>query len=904
MSLTLSLNNALNGLNINQQSLAVLSQNIANANTAGYSRKIINQQSIYLDGLGAGAEIIDINRKVDEYILKAMRMQGSISSRAGAVSDYYDRTQLLIGNPGAGNSIDVAINKFLDVVHSLAQTPEDSVRRVNVINGAKGLAQQTQQLALGLQNLRLQADQDISDAIRVVNDNILNLKQLNLTITEQIALGKPVTELLDRRDVLVRDLAQYVDISIYTKSNGAINITTAGSISLLDEAAYRISYSPASSVGIFIEDATLAKIEVERLDAANNPTGDTITLVTSGKSSQVVTALTSGKIKGLLELRDSKIPNLLAQLDALTAKLRDQVNRIHNNGIAYPGAYSYTGTRAVSSQDFSQWSGQMRLAVLGSNGQPVTSPYSDETSGIRPLLLDLANLDTGLGAGNPSVEGIIKEINQYYGIPKNKAVVGNLNNIKLVSDSTTLPGAPPQFEFDFELENISGQDAEFFVTDVTVLDDTNTDITSLTTNVPQITLAATGTYTTTAASQTVTVTSAAAHGLSNGDTIFLSTPSGAVDGIPAAQLGGYFTVSNVTGTTFDITAATPATAGGSFNEASQTATPSYATMEAGDYGRTKDNGLITADLSANSSSDFYTVNVNVAVKDEDGNLSTSQLTYRITNGVGQLLNTRYAVQAVTDDGVMVVPTGSTPIATAMLVDADGNELPRFNGQYTTAESGFLKIVAGNSSQVIAIDSLDSNEEGQPNNSPPVDGTDRGFSWFFGLNNFFDESYPADGDNITGSALGLTVQQRLIDNPNLISLGSLVQSAPPANTALPPLYTYERQSGDNSIIQQMAGLSTALQDFASTGGLGSTSQSLSAYAASIMTAQATLTASAKTDKINAETLADGYKQRSDSISGVNLDQELGNTIIYQNSYAASSKIISTINQMFEALLGVF
>ena len=62
MSLSLALNTALSGLNVNQKSLATLSQNIANANNPEYSRKIINQEAVYLQGTGAGVSIRDISR--------------------------------------------------------------------------------------------------------------------------------------------------------------------------------------------------------------------------------------------------------------------------------------------------------------------------------------------------------------------------------------------------------------------------------------------------------------------------------------------------------------------------------------------------------------------------------------------------------------------------------------------------------------------------------------------------------------------------------------------------------------------------------------------------------------------------------------------------------------------------
>ena len=68
MSLTLALNNALSGLRVNQQSLAVLAQNIANANTEGYTRKVVDQSSVVIDGVGSGVRVDDISRKVDQFL--------------------------------------------------------------------------------------------------------------------------------------------------------------------------------------------------------------------------------------------------------------------------------------------------------------------------------------------------------------------------------------------------------------------------------------------------------------------------------------------------------------------------------------------------------------------------------------------------------------------------------------------------------------------------------------------------------------------------------------------------------------------------------------------------------------------------------------------------------------------
>jgi|CXWL01.1.fsa_nt_gi flagellar hook-associated protein 1 FlgK len=898
MSLSLALNNSLSGLNINRQSLAVLSQNIANANTQGYTRKIIEQESLYLDGHGSGVSIKDVTRKVDEYLIKSVRQQTSAVGEGDTVNDYSDRIQILLGKPGNKDSIDSNIGSFFNAVQSLAQTPESSSLRVNAINLGKTLAGRINDLSAGLNDLRFQADQDIRLMTSAVNSDIAEINKLNKTISNETALGKPVGELLDKRDGLIKDLSSYMDLQIYTKSSGEVNISTNSGLSLLDDSVYELSYNSAGSVDSFINDASLAPVEVYRLDEEGNRLGTAKILVTAGTSDNIISYVGSGKLAGFVEMRDKQLPAILKQLDNLAMVLRDQMNIIHNTGTGYPGAASLTSTHAMVADDYSQWSGKVRIAVLGADGRPVASRYADE-SVTRPLTLDLSTLDTGTGAGQPSVQGIIDEINRTFGIPQNKVELGNINNISLVSNSTSLPGAPPQFNFDFNMENISATNANVFVTGVQVLDSGGVALTTPTSTVPTLPLA--GTYTTVAGSKTITINTTSTSGLLDGDKIYLTAPAGAIDGIPTTDFDQFFTVSNVQAGSFDVTVATAASAGGGFTVAGQTGLPKYAQIAAGDLVRTKDNGTITADLSGNTTSPYYTVNMNFSVDDGTGNIVSSVVSYRVNNSDSNLLNARYAALAATGSGTIVYPNSLKPVAVASLVDANGLELAKTNGLYTTTQAGYLKIASGDDVSYIAIDSLDSNEQGRPNDTPKTAATNRSFSHYFGLNNFFIDDGDARTIKNAGSAAALKVESRMSSNPNLISLGKLSPSPLPNDPNLPPLYTYERNVGDNSIIQALAKLGIQGVDFAAAGGLGQTKIPFNSYAGQIIGAAATNAVSSQTQKANAQTLLDGYNQRSDSISGVNLDEELANTIIYQNSYSASARIITVVSTLFDTLI---
>jgi flagellar hook-associated protein FlgK len=897
MSLSLSLNNALSGLNINRQSLAVLSQNIANANTKGYSRQIITQESIYIDGQGSGVDIQSVTRKVDDYLTRSIQLQNSSLSKNSTISDYSDRIQILLGKPGNQDSIDSSIGSFFNSLQSLASTPEDSSLRVNAVNNAKNLAGKISDLSAGLNDLRFQADQDVLSAATAINTDLVEINKLNKTISTESALGKSVADLQDKRDILVKDLSQYLDIQTYNKSSGEMSITTNSGVGLLDESVYQLSYKPAGSADSFANNSTLSALEVFRLDDKGNPVGAAKNLVSGGTPDSIISSVSNGKIAGLVDLRDKQIPAIINQLDNMAQVLRDSVNAIHNSGSGYPGATSLTGTHLLNASDYSLWNGQISIAVLNSSGQPASSPYPDETI-TRPLNLDLSSMDSGNGTGQPSVQAIVDEINRNFGTPQSKVEIGNLNNISLVSNTKTLPASPPQFNFDFNMENISATNAGVFVTGVQVFDSNGVALATPTSTLPSVTLA--GTYTTSAGSSTITVNTTGTNTLKNGDKIYLSQPNSAIDGIAANNFDNYFTVSNVTSTGFDVTVNGVATAGGSQTVAGQIATTKYSDVAAGDSVRGKANGTVTADLSGNPTSSYYTIKVNVGVDDGAGNISTSLVTYRVDNNSYNLTNNRYAASTATGDGKIVYPTSNQPIAKAMLVDANGNELAKYQGIYTSTQQGYLKIVSGNSNNYLAIDTKDSAEQGKPYDNPPTASTGRNFSHFFGLNNFFVDNSDPRTVKTVGSAVALKVEQRLSDNPNLISLGKL---SPVTNSDGTTNYGYERNIGDNSIIQALATLGTQAVSFGASGGLGQTSQSFGGYAGQIIGAASTNANAASTLKTNAQTLLDGYSQRSDSISGVNLDEELANTIVYQNAYSASARIITVVSALFDTLLQI-
>lgn len=899
MSLTLALNNALTGLNASQRAMAVMSHNVANATTPGYSRQELTLSPQVVGGQGAGVRIDQIVRKIDAYLNRATQEQTSKAVQAETINEFMSRIQIMMGKPGGTNSLDEYMESFFNILQSLAETPELSSFRAQAVNAGVILAREMSSLAEGLEDLRYQADQDIQTELRNLNNEILRLHDVNQAIYRAFAMGDTTAGLLDQRDILLKSISSFVDTTVNIQENGEVYVYTSSGVPLLEHRPAQFQYHGVNSLTTFTTDSRLMAITVDTVDERGNFIGRPVEVVSSGFNKDITTVLRSGKIKGLLDVRDREIPAMLSQLDQLAARLRDEINAIHNTGSGIPAATSLIGDRLVGLDDALEWAGTVRIAVMDTDGSAPNSRYANTESGFPALDLDLGALQSQYG-DLLTVEIIMREINAHFQ-PQNNVVIENMQNVRLAAMSNTVPDTGNTFTFDFELENISSTASNFWVTNLEVLDDSSTTIDAQNLQAAnEQPLSPTGTFTTVAGSTTVTVNQPG-HGYSNGDVVYINGVTGPVDGIPASEFNGQaFRITNVTATGYDIEVVTPAGTGAVVNEASVTSLEATATQDPGTKTRTGDGGF-TVDLSGNPASAYYTVRATVMVEDDEGNLTATTIEYRVDNNASNMINQRYTARAVGPGADLLPPNSQRALLEARLVNEQGN--PAQPG-----ELGYLQLVGqpipGQPGQTytIAIDDLTSRELGRPNDPTPVLGSGRGLSHFFGLNNFFvSNNQTRTGDTVEGSALALQVRQDIIANPNLISLGRLTRS--PDNGEFPD-FSYERAAGDNSIAQLMAKLGIDQLTFNAAGGLPTTVKSFNGYAAEILGYTAATAATAERRFMDEQTLLEGFQARADAMSGVNIDEEMANTIIFQNAYSASAQVIRTVKELFDTLLAAF
>jgi flagellar hook-associated protein 1 FlgK len=355
MSLNIALANALTGLRVNQRALDVVAQNVANVNTVGYTRKIVDQSALVIGGQGAGVQVSEISRRVHEYMVKDMRSSLSGLGETRIDDEFYGRMQDLFGSLQSDSSVGALVGDLATKFQAFSVDPQDVSLRIEVINAANALAQRINQTSSSLQDLRLEADRKLSEAVATVNDKLVEIQDLNIRIAEHIALGLGAGELQDQRDLALNAIAEEMDINYFFRDNGEVVIYTATGRALLDRTANTLSHAPASSMSsLTVYDGSAGAIGPITLGA-----GD------------ITSEITGGRMAAYVRMRDMTVPSLHGQFEELATALHNEINALHNQGTSFPGYGSMTGSRRVAGGDTPVWTGTVRVAVLDADGEVV-----------------------------------------------------------------------------------------------------------------------------------------------------------------------------------------------------------------------------------------------------------------------------------------------------------------------------------------------------------------------------------------------------------------------------------------------------------------------------------------------------------------------------------------------------
>ncbi len=157
MGLGQALTSAVSGLRVTQSSLALVASNIANAETQGYVKKTATQVAAASGDLTIGVRLSSINRELDQYLQRQLRTETSGGTYASTRTDFFQRLQGILGQPGGDNALETVFNGFVSAAQALSTSSDSSAARYALITAGQTLAQHLNGMTADIQGLRSDA---------------------------------------------------------------------------------------------------------------------------------------------------------------------------------------------------------------------------------------------------------------------------------------------------------------------------------------------------------------------------------------------------------------------------------------------------------------------------------------------------------------------------------------------------------------------------------------------------------------------------------------------------------------------------------------------------------------------------------------------------------------------------
>ena len=304
MSLDLALNIARSGLAAVQRGLAQNAQNVANADTAGYTRKVVAQESLVADGHPMGLRTAEARRDVDAAL--SARLDASRAA-AGAAA----REDLLSGveqahGTGNGDGLADALAGFRNGLIALRGAPAEAGKQMAALEGARSVAEGLNRLSDAVGAARQRAQDGIVDEVAAANAALREIAGLTLKIRNGGDGGTASLE--DRRDLAVARLSESMEVRAVRQPGGDLLLVARGGVVLpLDPDRDVLATSGATvRPGASFASGALPGVTLNGIDITGQIGG--------------------GRLGELVALRDNTLPRYQAEADVLAATVAGRLD--------------------------------------------------------------------------------------------------------------------------------------------------------------------------------------------------------------------------------------------------------------------------------------------------------------------------------------------------------------------------------------------------------------------------------------------------------------------------------------------------------------------------------------------------------------------------------------------------
>lgn len=402
-------------LQASQRALDVAGNNIANANTPGYHRQVLQLSSALplrqgKLSIGRGVEVTGIQRIVNDNIELSQVRQSAATGASESQLTVATQLESRLANEkaSAGARLETLFNRL----EQLSSQLNSSSSRKLVVASADQLAREFNSVATDLLRQRDDIDRSINAVVAEINPLTKAIAQLNTEIARQSTAGSPPNDLLDQRSQAIQQLSQRIGVEVLEGNQGQVSVLSSGVPLVIS--------GRALSLEVVRDESDHVLIQPQESDAALSITG--------------------GQLGGYLTARSETVPRYLSRLDNLARAVARAFNSVQTTGVGVAGAFtSLTSQQAV--RDVNQ-----KLNAAGLPSPPiagsVTVAVTDTATGQRTL--NTINI-------NPAQQSLSDVANELGAIPNLQVFVNSQRGTLSVMSA-------PGFTFDFRGDGESPSD--------------------------------------------------------------------------------------------------------------------------------------------------------------------------------------------------------------------------------------------------------------------------------------------------------------------------------------------------------------------------------------------------------------------------------------------------------------
>lgn len=293
-----------------KRTMDVTSHNIANAATPGYSRQdaflepIIQRQS-YVSGVGV--RVAQIRRQRDAFVDAVLRNELGRKALFFVQQEVLDHVQTAVAEP-SGNSIRAAIDGFWSGWQDVANDPSSESARAQLMERGRTLVDMFKHLGGQLDSVTQDIDNNVEALIVRVNDLSERVAGLNVEIARALARQEPASDLMDRRDLLIDELAELTGATVTHLEQGSAVRVTIGGFPIVD------------------------RDKAFKIEASLTPTGAEFLWRSSPNNTPQTMSTVGGRLGGLKAAKENLVTDFKKLLENLFRDIVDRINEQHRLG--------------------------------------------------------------------------------------------------------------------------------------------------------------------------------------------------------------------------------------------------------------------------------------------------------------------------------------------------------------------------------------------------------------------------------------------------------------------------------------------------------------------------------------------------------------------------------------------